>query len=81
MGYAGLISSIDECRVCGDQGIFAEDCPSYGSTEIRRVRRITGYLSTVDRFNDAKKWNWLTARLTSKTNHFNEGPLGPFSYA
>ncbi|NLW56135.1 MAG: anaerobic ribonucleoside-triphosphate reductase [Firmicutes bacterium] len=55
MGYAGINFPIDECRVCGDQGIFAEDCPSCGSTEIRRVRRITGYLSTVDRFNDAKK--------------------------
>ena len=55
MGYAGINFPIDECRVCGHQGIFAEDCPSCGSSAIRRVRRITGYLSTVDRFNDAKR--------------------------
>lgn len=55
MGYAGINFPIDECLVCGYQGIFSTDCPSCGSDLIRRVRRITGYLSTVDRFNDAKK--------------------------
>ena len=29
-------------------------CPKCGSTNISRVRRITGYLSTLDRFNDSK---------------------------
>ena len=28
---------------------------TWAQSDIRRVRRITGYLSTVDRFNDAKK--------------------------
>ena len=55
MGYAGINFPIDECHACGYHGIFPEDCPSCGSQEIRRVRRITGYLSTVDRFNDAKR--------------------------
>ena len=55
MGYAGINFPIDECRACGYRGIFPEDCPSCGSQDIRRVRRITGYLSTADRFNDAKK--------------------------
>jgi ribonucleoside-triphosphate reductase len=55
MGYAGINFPIDECIACGYQGIFSQDCPSCGSDMIRRVRRITGYLSTVDRFNDAKK--------------------------
>ena len=55
MGYAGINFPIDECHACGYRGIFPEDCPSCGSGEIRRVRRITGYLSTVDRFNDAKQ--------------------------
>ncbi len=55
MGYAGINFPIDECHACGYRGIFPEDCPSCGSGEIRRVRRITGYLSTVDRFNDAKR--------------------------
>ncbi|GAB6180973.1 hypothetical protein JCM14036_22920 [Desulfotomaculum defluvii] len=28
---------------------------TWAKSDIRRVRRITGYLSTVDRFNDAKQ--------------------------
>ncbi len=55
MGYAGINFPIDECHACGYRGIFPEECPSCGSQDIRRVRRITGYLSTVDRFNDAKR--------------------------
>lgn len=64
MGYAGINFPIDECRTCGNQGIFEEDCPACGSADIRRVRRITGYLSTVDRFNDAKK-----AELGNRKTH------------
>ncbi|MEG2812843.1 MAG: anaerobic ribonucleoside-triphosphate reductase, partial [Clostridium sp.] len=56
IGYAGINFPIDECRVCGHSGIIEEDmCPECGNHDIRRIRRITGYLSTVDRFNDAKK--------------------------
>ena len=29
--------------------------PVCSNTDIRRIRRITGYLSSIDRFNDAKK--------------------------
>ncbi|HBL36586.1 MAG TPA: anaerobic ribonucleoside-triphosphate reductase [Firmicutes bacterium] len=55
MGYGGINFPIDECLTCGNRGIFDDECPSCQATNIRRVRRITGYLSTVDRFNDAKK--------------------------
>lgn len=56
IGYAGINFPIDECRNCGYSGVLEEDeCPSCGSTDIRRIRRITGYLSTEDRFNEAKK--------------------------
>lgn len=55
MGYAGINFPIDECEECSHHGVIAEECPVCGSTAIRRIRRITGYLSTVDRFNDAKK--------------------------
>lgn len=56
IGYAGINFPIDECRNCGHSGIINEDyCDNCGGTDIRRIRRITGYLSTVDRFNDAKK--------------------------
>lgn len=56
IGYAGVNFPIDECRMCGHSGIIEEDyCENCGGEDIRRIRRITGYLSTVDRFNDAKK--------------------------
>lgn len=64
MGYAGINFPIDECLGCYYRGIIAEECPSCGSTQIRRIRRITGYLSTVDRFNDAKQ-----AELRERHSH------------
>lgn len=55
MGYAAINFPVDFCIGCNTLGIINEDhCPHCGSTTIRRVRRITGYLSTVDRFNDSK---------------------------
>ena len=55
MGYAGINFPIDFCTSCDYLGVIQEKtCPICGGTQIRRVRRITGYLSTVDRFNDAK---------------------------
>lgn len=64
MGYAGINFPIDECLCCYHRGIIDESCPSCGSTMIRRIRRITGYLSTVDRFNDAKQ-----AELRNRVGH------------
>lgn len=55
MGYVGINFPIDECLSCSNRGIIQDQCPVCGSSDIRRIRRITGYLSTVDRFNDAKK--------------------------
>jgi ribonucleoside-triphosphate reductase len=45
-------------------GIIDNDCVSCGSGDIRRIRRITGYLSTIDRFNDAKQ-----AELADRVKH------------
>lgn len=55
MGYAGINFPIDFCEACGFLGVIdTDDCPVCSSSAIKRVRRITGYLSTIDRFNDAK---------------------------
>jgi len=55
MGYAGINYPVDFCCGCNLLGVINDpECPRCGSTNIRRVRRITGYLSTVDRFNDGK---------------------------
>jgi len=54
-GYAGINFPVDFCEGCGYLGtIHGDACPSCSKEAVRRVRRITGYLSTVDRFNDAK---------------------------
>ncbi|WP_066634826.1 anaerobic ribonucleoside-triphosphate reductase [Desulfolucanica intricata] len=55
MGYAAVNFPIDFCTGCNHLGVINEEnCPYCGSPNIRRVRRITGYLSTVDRFNESK---------------------------
>lgn len=64
MGYVGINFPVDECLSCFNRGIIDDDCPKCGSSNIRRIRRITGYLSTVDRFNDAKQ-----AELSHRAKH------------
>jgi anaerobic ribonucleoside-triphosphate reductase len=55
MGYGGINYPVDFCTNCNLTGVVNEEtCPRCGSDNIRRVRRITGYLSTTDRFNDSK---------------------------
>ncbi|MDO7787989.1 anaerobic ribonucleoside-triphosphate reductase [Desulforamulus aquiferis] len=65
MGYAAINFPVDYCTSCSITGVIDQDnCPRCESPEIRRVRRITGYLSTVERFNDAK-----VAELNDRTIH------------
>lgn len=57
IGYAGINFPIDFCAntACGYTGVIDEDeCPICGCQHIRRIRRITGYLSELNNFNDAK---------------------------
>lgn len=65
MGYASINFPVDFCTSCNLLGVIDQDtCPRCGSAFIRRVRRITGYLSTIDRFNDSK-----LAELQDRVNH------------
>lgn len=65
MGYTGINFPIDFCESCYFRGVIeASTCPNCGGDDIKRVRRITGYLSTVDRFNDAK-----VAELRDRMSH------------
>lgn len=54
VGYGGINYPLDTCADCGYTGIIADECPGCGNTNIKRIRRVTGYLGTTDRFNDAK---------------------------
>jgi len=55
MGYVAFNYPVDRCRHCGEQGLIDEDCPSCGSSDISRIRRITGYLAELTNFNEAKR--------------------------
>jgi ribonucleoside-triphosphate reductase len=55
MVYFAVNFPVDTCRDCGWGGVIEDACcPKCGSTNISRVRRITGYLSTLDMFNESK---------------------------
>ena len=57
MGYAAVNFPVDICNECGFNGVIdSETCPACGiKGKISRIRRITGYPSTLEMFNDAKK--------------------------
>lgn len=57
MGYFAVNFPVDICKECGFTGVIETDtCPKCKTEgNISRVRRITGYLSTLDMFNDSKK--------------------------
>ena len=56
IGYGAVNFPVDVCRDCGFNGIIRTDeCDMCGGRRISRVRRITGYLSTLDMFNKSKR--------------------------
>ena len=66
VGYAGINFPVDFCDSCGHIGVIESDsCPVCSAATVRRVRRITGYLSTIERFNDPKQ-----AELNNRVSHF-----------
>jgi ribonucleoside-triphosphate reductase (formate) len=67
-GYGGINYPLDECRSCTRSGVFNQSCPHCNSPDIRRIRRITGYLSTDQRFNEAK-----LSELRDRRVHFVPG--------
>ncbi|RQD74125.1 MAG: anaerobic ribonucleoside-triphosphate reductase [Candidatus Syntrophonatronum acetioxidans] len=67
VGYGGINYPVDECNECNFSGIISQNCPQCQGENIRRIRRITGYLSTETRFNSAKK-----AELRDRKSHIND---------
>lgn len=56
VGYGSINHPVDRCAECGLQTIIEEECPKCGSSNIVRMRRITGYLTgALDSWNSAKK--------------------------
>ncbi len=66
VGYAGINFPVDFCDSCSYYGVIStERCPTCNADTLRRNRRMTGYLSTIDRFNDPKQ-----AELRNRVPHF-----------
>ncbi len=53
VSYFGMNFPLDICRDCGHKGTF-DDCPVCGSKNIRRIRRVSGYLEDLDYFTKGK---------------------------
>lgn len=50
--YFAINFPIDTCNHCGFSGEIEEHCPACGSDDIKRLRRVTGYITT-----DYRKFN------------------------
>jgi ribonucleoside-triphosphate reductase len=66
INYFGINFPLDVCH-CGARGVFHNVCPICGGQDIKRLRRVSGYLSDVASFTSGKK-----AELADrKPNRFN----------
>ena len=52
--YFALNIPLDSCEDCGYEDEIGEKCPQCGSTHIKRLRRVTGYLT--GSYKDAFNW-------------------------
>lgn len=71
--YLAFNFPIDTCMKCGYQGEIDYNCPICGNTNIQRLRRVTGYLSTDYRnFNEGKIKECLDRIKHSNYSDFTE---------
>lgn len=52
--YIGVNFPLDYCMDCGCRGRLGDTCPQCGSTKIKRLRRVSGYLSDEDHLTTGK---------------------------
>ena len=55
INYLGINFPLDYCENCKTTGIFEENCSCCGSREIKRLRRVSGYLSYKETLKGGKK--------------------------
>ena len=71
--YLAFNFPIDTCLKCGYQGEIDYHCPVCGNTDIQRLRRVTGYLTTDYRnFNEGKIAECLDRVKHSKYTDFTK---------
>lgn len=54
-GYIGINFPLDNCRDCGFTGRISLECPKCKSRNIRRLRRVSGYLAEENKFTNGKR--------------------------
>ncbi len=54
VSYLGINFPLDYCNDCRTPGTF-DTCPRCGSGSIKRIRRVSGYLETLDEFATGKR--------------------------
>ena len=54
VSYLGFNFPLDICRKCGHKGTF-DTCPICASDDIKRIRRVSGYLEDLNYFTSGKK--------------------------
>ena len=57
--YIGINFPLDNCNDCGFIGRIMNTCPKCNSTNIRRLRRVSGYLAEENRFTAGKRKEML----------------------
>ena len=67
VSYLGINYPLDICNACGTRGTF-DACPHCGSKDVKRIRRVSGYLETLDEFSVGKKAE-ERKRLANSGNH------------
>lgn len=76
--YLAFNFPIDTCLKCGYQGEIDYNCPVCGNTNIQRLRRVTGYLTTDYRnFNEGKIKECLDRVKHSKFTDLTSGHNSP----
>jgi len=53
VSYLGFNFPLDICQDCGQHGTF-DDCPVCGSKDVKRIRRVSGYLEDLNYFTRGK---------------------------
>ncbi|OLS22508.1 MAG: Anaerobic ribonucleoside-triphosphate reductase [Candidatus Heimdallarchaeota archaeon LC_3] len=54
INYLGFNYPLDQCLECGSTGTY-DICPDCGSANIKRIRRVSGYLEELEFFTSGKK--------------------------
>lgn len=67
ISYLGINFPRDVCRRCGNEGVF-DCCPACGSTDITRLRRVSGYIEDLSFFTSGKKAEVACRRPVDETH-------------